>query len=1088
MNTIRSLAATTASARRPASARLFAALVAAGLAASTPSAFAANGADTWVGNTSASFSGLNWTGTNTPPINGDSWVFGAAGTAGMALTNDLTAAMSVAGITFNLGADAFTIGGNSITLTGNVANNSTSLQTLSTAITTTAVRSFTTSAGGGDLAVTGGISGASGGVTKAGNGTLTLSNANSYTGATMVSAGTLNLTGSLTGNTAITTSGTGVFTQGSAGVISGSSTFTQGSSGTSVLSGANTYTGATTIGAGSLTLNRATGSLGATALTFNGQGGTFAMDNIGASGALSQSLGALTFSAGEGTVNLTRSTAFDQILTFASLSRSAGATANLVLGGTASATNKITTSNPTSGGNTANTGNVNNQGIFFGGSDYARIDATKGFHATVYGTDGNALGVIGGGTTFGPTNGSNDIQVTGAITAQTTASVNTIKLTSANPFTLATGATLSVNGLLKTGGTAALISGGTGLQAQLNAELGIRTDLVGDSLNLNTSVLANGSNALTKSGAGTLVLGSANTYTGVTTVNQGTLALANQNAIQNSTLTLSGGTVAFDSSVSANAFTFGGLAATGAGVGYNLALQNNAGSPAAVALTVGGNNATSTYAGVLSGTGSLTKVGTGTLNLTGVNTLTGAVTVNNGGLKFSNSGTAFLSTPSAFNLAPTAGNTATLAIEGMNNFVNSAVTNGISVSGAATGTAILEVSGLNNTFSGGAINLVNHDLTISHVRTSSGGFSTTITNAVTGSGNLTLQENITNTGGGGLTVSGAQNQTGTITANTTGLGGTAGFYTTTLSGNLGAGISALTVNNTTSDANGKKLALNGSNTAFTGTATVTAGTLQIGNAAALNVNNTVTVGGSGTTPILDLNGNALTIAGLNDGGFATGTVTNSSATAKTLTLGGSGSYSFRGTITASTPANLSLIKTGTGTQILAGNNSYTGTTTISGGTLALGINNAIAASSDISVTAGTFDLKTFSEAAKSLTMSSGTTLKFDLSTAGINSPTALLALTGNLTKSGTGTFNLDFSNQTFSTDNTYTLTSFTGTTFAATDFTLGGYSVANGESLSLSIVGNALMLTASAIPEPATYAALAGLGILGFAACRRRRA
>lgn len=33
-----------------------------------PSARADNGADTWVGNTSADLSGANWTGTNNPPI------------------------------------------------------------------------------------------------------------------------------------------------------------------------------------------------------------------------------------------------------------------------------------------------------------------------------------------------------------------------------------------------------------------------------------------------------------------------------------------------------------------------------------------------------------------------------------------------------------------------------------------------------------------------------------------------------------------------------------------------------------------------------------------------------------------------------------------------------------------------------------------------------------------------------------------------------------------------------------------------------------------------------------------------------------
>ena len=71
--------------------------------------------------------------------------------------------------------------------------------------------------------------------------------------------------------------------------------------------------------------------------------------------------------------------------------------------------------------------------------------------------------------------------------------------------------------------------------------------------------------------------GSEPTYTGSTTLNAGTLILANQNAIQNSTLVMSGGgNVSFSSTVVANAFTLGGLSASSAGSGYNIALTNNA--------------------------------------------------------------------------------------------------------------------------------------------------------------------------------------------------------------------------------------------------------------------------------------------------------------------------------------------------------------------------------------------------------------------------------------------------------------------------------------------------------------------------------
>jgi fibronectin-binding autotransporter adhesin len=139
---------------------------------------------------------------------------------------------------------------------------------------------------------------------------------------------------------------------------------------------------------------------------------------------------------------------------------------------------------------------------------------------------------------------------------------------------------------------------------------------------------------LTKAGAGLLMLGGSSTYTGATTLVAGTLTLENQHAVSTSTFIHSGaGSLVFSSTVAANAFTFGGLASSS--TASTVSLQNNAGTPAAITLTVGGNNATTSYTGSLTGAGSIVKTGSGRLSLSGSNSYAGTMTVNGGVLAVS---------------------------------------------------------------------------------------------------------------------------------------------------------------------------------------------------------------------------------------------------------------------------------------------------------------------------------------------------------------------------------------------------------------------------------------------------------------------
>ncbi|HTU11843.1 MAG TPA: autotransporter domain-containing protein [Allosphingosinicella sp.] len=109
-----------------------------------------------------------------------------------------------------------------------------------------------------------------------------------------------------------------------------------------------------------------------------------------------------------------------------------------------------------------------------------------------------------------------------------------------------------------------------------------------------------GSGTVTKNGAGTLVLTGENTYAGVTTVNQGTLQI--------------------------------GLIGTTGSIASDVVLNND--SRIAFSRTDD-----FTYAGAISGTGSMVKVGAGTLTFTGANSYTGGTAIAGGTLQIGNGGT-----------------------------------------------------------------------------------------------------------------------------------------------------------------------------------------------------------------------------------------------------------------------------------------------------------------------------------------------------------------------------------------------------------------------------------------------------------------
>jgi fibronectin-binding autotransporter adhesin len=183
------------------------------------------------------------------------------------------------------------------------------------------------------------------------------------------------------------------------------------------------------------------------------------------------------------------------------------------------------------------------------------------------------------------------------------------------------------------GGTLTLNGGGlqwaSGTSTDISSSLaalgagGATFDTNGNNVTFGTGL--SGTGALTKSGSGTLTLSIANTYSGGTDVEAGTLQLSGPGTLGSSSgsVTVSGGTL----DLGGTSQIVGALSGSGGAI----ALGSGA-------LTVNQSTSTS-YAGAISGTGSLTKSGTGTLILDGVNTYTGGTTVTAGALEIGDAST-----------------------------------------------------------------------------------------------------------------------------------------------------------------------------------------------------------------------------------------------------------------------------------------------------------------------------------------------------------------------------------------------------------------------------------------------------------------
>ena len=456
------------------------------------------------------------------------------------------------------------------------------------------------------------------------------------------------------------------------------------------------------------------------------------------------------------------------------------------------------------------------------------------------------------------------------------------------------------------------------------------------------SGIASGTGGLIHNGSGATTISAANTFTtaGFTLTN-GTVVIGNANALgaASSPLALNGGTISSTSS--------------------NFSLANTA-------LTVGGNFQLGEIAGNVStaGAGNLTFGGTVNLGSSG--------------------------------RIITLGNAGAHVFSG----VISNTSGGLTFAANNNGTGRIDLTNSSNTFTG-AINLNGNGTGVAEVRfTADGSFGNT--------------SNTININGGRLATLSAATYTLTSTRGIQ-VGNTNGTSIST----PGAGV--LTYDGVISDLSGSTpgawakqgggtLSLGGVST-YTGATAINNGTLTLttGNDR-LPTGTILSLGQAASSNLgtFDLNGRNQTIAGLNSTTGTNATASNNtitSSSAAILTVSGS-SNSFYGDGTNTNSGviigSLSLVKSGSSSLTLADANTYTGTTTVSAGTLF--VNGSLASGSAITVDAsGTL--------AGSGTAAGTVSLTGTVSPGGTASTTATLS-TGAFTFNSNSTYKFEMNNAT----------------------------------------------------------------------------
>lgn len=820
------------------------------------------------------------------------------------------------------------------------------------------------------------------------------------------------------------------------GAISGNGGLTVEGPGQVDLNGVNTYAGITTVNSGILLANNGAGIIDTGQVVVNG--GAFGIGSNETIGSLAGNGGFVSTSAGAGTTTLTVG-GNNLSTTYAGNTQNNGPTALFAI-------NKIGTGTLTLTGNIAHTGGttVSAGTLEIGnGGTTGTISGNITNNSALVFNRSNAFtvgGIISGSGSL-TKQGAGNMTLSGANTYAgiTVVSAGTLTVTNAqalgtgaNGTVVANGATLHLLGAFDNTTEAVTINGfGVGNAGALRSSGGsngfsatavtlgsdarINSD---DELSLNSVI--GGGNALTLGGTGRLFINNnmsgvttlttdgtgikfirAGGPTGETTVNAGVLVVDTAGSLADTALVTinSAGTLRYGISD-----TIGGL--TGSGI-----LEVLGGT-----LTLGGNNASTTFTGILGGGGGgLTKAGTGTFTITGSNFRSGITTISGGTLQVGNGGTGgalgsgevvnnaalVFDRSDAFSIGNTINGSGsltkrgsgTLTLTGANGYTGgTTIETGTLVLGQASG-GVIGAAGT------GQINLGN---------------GTVLRSNVTG----TLSNRIAITSGNSATIGAANATTLTLASGSLDLLGGAGTTVTFGSSDMTGTVILDPV--TGSVDSGSAIAIAG-------------GTVRLSdNIAAAFFNfagGGTTVGTGMTSATFDTNGIAVSVSNL--GGSSAGVITNTGAAASTLSVRNLQTSTYAGTITNGASA-LNLIKQNGAALILTGNNTYTGTTTISAGTLQIGNGGTTGSLGSGTVTIGT-----------------GATLAYNRSD--FLAQTATIAGAGSLIMAGTGVLELNRANlydgATLINSGAVLLTNAAGL-----GSTLGGTTVSSGAQLAL--IGN----------------------------------